>query len=149
MLRDSGLFRRVGGPVLPQLGVLEFGVDTAGFGELIFENDDAARRLQRGAAGDEFVGAGGDTELVAGVAAVPAVGALRGEEFRGVETTQECLSDAEDVGGRAQLGSLITPLGSSSIRRRPGVLGGRSLLRIGFGDCWWSLYAGLLITSSR
>jgi hypothetical protein len=81
--------------------VSKFGVDTAGFGELIFEDDDPARRLQRGTAGDEFVGAGGDTELVAGVAAVPAIGALRGEEFRSVETTQESLPDPEDVGGLA------------------------------------------------
>lgn len=79
----------------------KFGVDTSGFGELVYEDDDAARRLQGGTAGDEFMGAGGDTELVAGVAAVSAVGALRGEEFRGVETAQECLSDAEDVGGLA------------------------------------------------
>ena len=83
------------------LGVSKFGVDTARFGELIFENDDPARRLQRGTGGDEFVGASGDAQLVAGVAAVPAVGALRGKEFRGVETTQERLPHTENVGGLA------------------------------------------------
>ena len=97
----SGLFGRGARSVRLLLGVSKFGVDASGFGELVFEDDDPARRLQRGTAGDEFVGAGGDAELVAGVAAVPAVGALRGEEFRGVETTQERLPDPENVGGLA------------------------------------------------
>jgi hypothetical protein len=97
----SGLFGRGARSVRLLLGVSKFGVDTARFGELIFEDDDPARRLQGGAAGDEFVGASGETELVAGVAAVSAVGALRGEEFRGVETTQERLPHTENVGGLA------------------------------------------------
>ena len=97
----SVLFGRGARYVRLLLGVSKFGVDTSGFGELVFEDDDAARGLQRGTTGDEFVGAGGDTELVAGVAAVSALGALGGEEFRGVETAQERLPDAEDVGGLA------------------------------------------------
>lgn len=75
----------------------------AGFGELVFENDDAARGIKCCAGGNEFVGAGGETELVARVAPVPAFRALRGEEFRGVEAAENRLPDAEDVRGVAQL----------------------------------------------
>ena len=40
--------------------LLEFGVDAARFGELVFEDDDAARGIKWCAGGDEFVGACGD-----------------------------------------------------------------------------------------
>ena len=49
---------------------VQFGVDRLGFGELIFEDDDAARGIQRGAAVDQFAGPGGDPQLIAGVATV-------------------------------------------------------------------------------
>ena len=81
--------------------LLEFGVDTPGFGELVFEDDDAARGLEWGAGGDEFVGAGGDAQLIARVTAVPTARALWGEEFRGIEAAQERLPDTENVGGVA------------------------------------------------
>jgi len=81
--------------------LLEFGVETESFGELVFEDDDPARGLEWGAGGDEFVRAGGDTQLVARVAAVPTGGALWGEEFRGIEAAEESLPDTEEFGGVA------------------------------------------------
>jgi hypothetical protein len=56
-----------------------------GFFELVFEDDDAAGRLQRGALVADFSGAGGQPKLVAGVAAVAAAGALRVDQFRVAE----------------------------------------------------------------
>ncbi len=51
-----------GGPVrLGAAGVLEFGVDASGLGELVFEDDDAARGIECGALVDQFTGAGGET----------------------------------------------------------------------------------------
>lgn len=84
-----------------RLHLLELDVDAAGFGELVFEDDDAARGIECGAGGDEFVGACGDTQLIARVAAMPAFRSLRGEEFRGVEAAQKRLPYAEDLGGVA------------------------------------------------
>jgi len=81
--------------------LLEFGVDAAGFGELVFENDDSARSLERGAGGNKLVRAGGDTQLIARVAAVPTGRALRGEEFRSIEAAQKSLPNAEKLGGVA------------------------------------------------
>lgn len=52
-----------------------FGVDALGFLELVLEDDDAAGGFDGGALVDEFPGAGGDAQLVAGVAAVAAIGA--------------------------------------------------------------------------
>ena len=98
--RGSGLGVLSAGSLVV-LRLLKLGVDAAGFGELVFEDDDSARGLERGAGGDEFVGAGGDAQLVARVAAVPTGGALRGEEFRGIEAAQEGLSYAEEFGGVA------------------------------------------------
>jgi len=80
---------------------LKFCVDAARFGELVFENDDPARSLEWSAGGDEFVRAGGDTQLVARVAAVPTGRALWGEEFRGIEAAKEPLPHAEELGGVA------------------------------------------------
>ncbi len=48
----------------------ELGVDALGFGELVFQDDDAAGGLQRVALVDQLAGAGGQPQLVAGVAAV-------------------------------------------------------------------------------
>ena len=42
------------------LPLLEFGVEASGFGELVFEDDDAAGCVECGARGDEFVGSCGD-----------------------------------------------------------------------------------------
>jgi hypothetical protein len=64
---------------------VKFGVDGAGFGELVFEDDDAARGIECGAVVDEFAGSGRDPQLIARVAAVPAVGSLGGEQLRLVE----------------------------------------------------------------
>jgi hypothetical protein len=50
----------------------ELGVDALGFGELVFQNDDVAGGVQRVALVDELTGAGGQPQLIAGVASVPA-----------------------------------------------------------------------------
>ncbi|MGA6208585.1 hypothetical protein ACPESR_27900 [Nocardia testacea] len=56
---------------------------------MVFEDDDPAPRFHGRAAVDEFAGAAGDTQLVSGVAAVPAGRALRGDQLRVVEGAQE------------------------------------------------------------
>ncbi len=53
-------------------GVLQFGVEALRLGELIFEDNDATGRVQGVARVDEFAHTGGDAQLVARVAAVPA-----------------------------------------------------------------------------
>ncbi len=50
-------------------------VDALGFFELVLEGDDPAGGFHGGAGVDEFAGAGGDAQLIAGVAAVAALGA--------------------------------------------------------------------------
>src|SRR5690242_21453215 len=80
-------------------GAAVFGVDALGFFELVFEDDDAAGGLDRGALVDEFPGAGGDAQLVAGVAAVAAFGAQRGDQARFADGAQEALGGAEHLGG--------------------------------------------------
>src|SRR6478752_5553429 len=55
-------------------GAAVFVVDAPGFFELVLKDDDAAGGLDRCALVDEFAGAGGDAQLVAGVAAVAAGG---------------------------------------------------------------------------
>ncbi len=52
----------------------------AGFVELVFEGDDAARGVDGGALIDQFSHPRGRPQLVAGVAAVPAGGALQGDQ---------------------------------------------------------------------
>ncbi|MCZ4590530.1 hypothetical protein O4328_44150 [Rhodococcus opacus] len=44
------------------MGVLEFSVDASGLGELVFENDDAARGIECGALVDQFAGSGRETD---------------------------------------------------------------------------------------
>lgn len=51
-----------------------FGVDAPGLFELVLEDDDAAGGLDGGAVIDEFPGPGRDAQLIAGVAAVAALG---------------------------------------------------------------------------
>ena len=70
-----------------------------GFGELIFENDDATSRVERGALVDQLAGTGRDPQLVPGVAAVPAFGPHRGYQLRGIEAAKKSLCDAENLGG--------------------------------------------------
>ena len=62
-------FSRVGALVE---GVLQVGVEAVRLGELVFEDDDAASRVEGVAGIDELAHARGDTQLVARVAAVPA-----------------------------------------------------------------------------
>lgn len=83
------------------VALLEFCVDAPGFGELVFEDDDPTRRLEGGAGRNKLVRAGGDTQLIARVAAVPTRGALWGEQFRGIEAAKEPLPHAEEFGGVA------------------------------------------------
>ncbi len=52
-------------------------VDAQRLGELVFQDDDAAGGFHRGALVDEFPGARGQAQLVAGVAAMAAAGAQR------------------------------------------------------------------------
>ena len=58
---------------------MKFGVDGVGLSELIFKDDDAARRIEGGTAVDQFTSPRSDPQLIAGVAAVSALGALRCE----------------------------------------------------------------------
>lgn len=70
-------------------GLAELFVDAQGFFELVFEDDDAAGGVDGGALVDEVAGAHGDAQLVAGVAAVAAVGAQGGDEALVAEGAQE------------------------------------------------------------
>ncbi len=81
------MFRRGGGVSagcgaglvrLGAVGVLEFSVDASGLGELVFEDDDAARGIECGALVDQFAGSGREAELVSGVAAMAALRAFGG-----------------------------------------------------------------------
>src|SRR4051812_11095604 len=96
--------RPAGGSV-PQVGrfagAAVFGVEALGFFELVLEDDDAAGGLDGGSLVDEFAGAGGDAQLVAGVAAVAARGAQRGDEAGLADGAQEALGDTEHLGGPA------------------------------------------------
>jgi hypothetical protein len=58
---------------------LEFDVDGVGLGELIFKDDDAARRIEGGAAVDQFTSPRSDPQLITGIAAVAALRAPRCE----------------------------------------------------------------------
>ena len=56
----------------PRVAGCELGVNALGFGELVFQDDDAAGGLQRAALVNQLAGAGGQPQLITGVAAVPA-----------------------------------------------------------------------------
>jgi hypothetical protein len=58
---------------------VKFSVDGQGFGELVFKDDDAACRVECGAVVNEFPSSCRDAQLISGVPAVPALGALRRE----------------------------------------------------------------------
>lgn len=77
---------------------MKFGVHCVGLSELIFKDDDAARRVERGAVIEEFTGPGRDPQLIAGVAAMSALGALGSEEFRLIEASQERLGGSQNLG---------------------------------------------------
>ena len=82
-------------------GAVVLGVDALGLFELVFEDDDAAGGLDGGAVVDELAGAGRDAELVAGVAAVAAIGAERGDQACLADRAQEALGGADHLGGPA------------------------------------------------
>lgn len=58
---------------------VELGVDGVGFGELVFKDDDAACRIKCGTALNQFTDSCRDPQLITRVAAVSALGALRGQ----------------------------------------------------------------------
>jgi hypothetical protein len=66
-----------GAPVVE--AAVKFGVGCVGLSELIFKDNDAAGRIERGAVIDQFTSPRRDPQLIAGVAAVAAFGALRCE----------------------------------------------------------------------
>src|SRR5690242_21864189 len=72
-----------------------------GFLELVLEDDDAAGGGHVGALMAQVSGPGGEPQLVAGVAAVPAGGAVRVDQFRLAEPAQEVLRHADDLRGAA------------------------------------------------
>jgi hypothetical protein len=80
---------------------LEFGVDGLGLGELIFKDDDSARRIEGGTTVDQFTSPRGDPQLIAGIAAMTAVRALRCEQFRLIEASQEPRGGSQNSGGTA------------------------------------------------
>jgi len=135
----------LGGSVSFGVGVdalLELGVDALGFGELVFQDDDAAGRVQCGALVDQVAGALGQAQLVAGIAAVAAGRALRSEEFGGVQAAQEPGGDAEDLGGPAHAVSRIVLIvqlavepGAEIVSHRAGLGGMRVVVRwVGAGS---------------
>lgn len=68
----------VAGGCLPVVeAAVQLGVDGVGLSELIFKDDDAARRIERCTAVDQFPSPRSDPQLIAGIAAVSALGALR------------------------------------------------------------------------
>src|SRR6185295_15489046 len=69
--------------------------------ELVLQGDDPAGGRQGRAAVDQLAHPGGQVELVPGVAAVPAGGAVRLDEPGRVEGTQEGRGHADHVGGPA------------------------------------------------
>jgi len=106
----------------------ELGVDTLGFGELVFQDDDAAGGLQRVALVDQFTGAAGQPQLVAGVAAVAAGRALRLDQPGLAQAPQEPLRGAEYLGGPAHgVGGIVVIVelsGPGRLGRAGGVLRG-------------------------
>ena len=78
---------------------MEFGVDGVGLSELIFKDDDAARRIEGGTAVDQFTSPGRDPQLIAGIAPVSALGALGYEKFGLIEASQEPWGSSQNLGG--------------------------------------------------
>jgi len=89
-------------------GAVVFGVDALCFFKLVFEDDDAAGGLDRSALVDEFTRAGCDPQLVAGVAAVAALGAERGDQAGFAKGAEEARGGAEHLGGPAhRVGGIV------------------------------------------
>lgn len=84
------------GSLLLDALLAELVVDTQGFGELVFQDDDAAGGFQRGARIDQLACPGSQAQLVAGVAAMATFGALRLDQFGGAQAAQERGADSED-----------------------------------------------------
>jgi hypothetical protein len=76
--------------------LLVLAVEALGFGELVFD-DDAAGGVDRRAFVDQGAGSRGQAQLVAGVATVPAGGAVRVEQF-GLQAAQKVLGHADQLG---------------------------------------------------
>jgi len=81
-----------------RLGAKRNGVDALGVLELVLEDDDATSGLDRGPPVDEFPRAGGDPQLVAGVAPVPALRAERGDQTGLTDGSEEARRGAEHLG---------------------------------------------------
>jgi hypothetical protein len=78
-----------------------FGVDALGFFELVLEDDDAAGGVDGGALVDEFPGAGGNAQLVAGVAAVSACGTQWCDEAGFADRAEEVRCGAKHFDSQA------------------------------------------------
>src|SRR6185369_10528054 len=81
------------------LAALVFLVLPEGFFELVLEDDDPAGGFERDALVDHLSSPCGEAQLIAGVAAVSAGRAERGDQLRLVEPTQEVLRSAGDLRG--------------------------------------------------
>ena len=84
-----------------RLVAVQFGVNAVSLGVLVLENDDLTRRVERGLLIEQLAGSGGGPQLVPGVPPEPATRAHRGDQLRGIETAEERLRDAENLGGVA------------------------------------------------
>jgi hypothetical protein len=78
---------------------VQFGIESVGLGELILQDNDSARRVEASSAVNQFTGPRRDPELIARVAAVSALGALRREQFRLIEASQESRGGSEYLRG--------------------------------------------------
>ena len=77
--RRSGTYIATGRGAPIVEAAVKFSVDGVGRSELIFKDDDAARRIERGTTVDQFTSPRSDPQLISRVAAVSALGALRCE----------------------------------------------------------------------
>ena len=76
-------------------------VNGVGLGELVLKDDDAAGGFQRGALIEELTGSGRDPQLISGVPAVSAFGALRSQELCLVKAPEKRRRGAQDPRGAA------------------------------------------------
>src|SRR5690242_14669459 len=79
-------------------GAAVLGVDALRFLELVLEDHDAARGLDRGPLVDELAGARGDPQLVAGVPAVSSLRAERSDQTSLTDGSEEGRGGAEHLG---------------------------------------------------
>ncbi|GAB2795951.1 hypothetical protein GCM10027199_84540 [Amycolatopsis magusensis] len=92
-----------GPAVHPTFSALQLPGDVAVlcFVQLVFEGNDAARRVDGGALVDQFPHPRGDAQLVPGIAAMPAGGALGLDQAGAIQAAQEILAGTEQVRGPA------------------------------------------------